>query len=148
MRLIPTRKQFAGWSLPTQIWVIVGYLTIAGMIIQAVLWFTTKAPPSPPPKTRVGEIDIRQSGKSMQDVTGADLSPGTNDMELGKVYVEQEAESMRNVTGVRMHADNSSGTVELKDKMTIKRKTPTTEGSVRFNPDAGKIKVFSREEDK
>ena len=120
---------------------------VAAAIIGTVrmIWFSPDQAEAPArPKTIVEDISVRQEAESMQDVTGADLSPGTNDVELGKVHVEQEADSMRNVTGVRMHADNSSGTVELKDEMTVKRKTPKSEGSVRFNPDAGEIRFFGK----
>jgi len=125
-------------------------IVVAAAIVGIVrmIWFSPHEPEHPAhAKTKVEDINVRQKGKSMQDVTGADLSPGTNDMELGKVHIEQEADSMRNVTGVRMHADNSSGTVELKDEMTVKRKTPKSEGSVRFNPDAGEIKFFGKEKE-
>ena len=120
---------------------------VAGLII-SVIWkiivtyfWKDKPEPEPPAKLTIEEIDIHQKGKELTNVTGADLSPGSNDMELGKVHIEQEADSMRNVTGAKIQGDSNSGTIELKDKMSIEQKTPQGKMSVQFNADNPNVKI-------
>lgn len=129
------------------------FLTVlAGLIVALIVglvrmyFFKDKTPVSPTAKTRIENIDVRQEGKRLTDTTGVDLSPCSNDMEVGKVQIEQKADFMRNVTGVKIHGVTNSGTMELKDKMTARRKTPKGEDKVEFNTDipGNEVKFFGK----
>jgi hypothetical protein len=122
------------------IWITIGIIAVAFSAFAIPYGFHLKGKNKA--VTKIDDLKVEQKGDDLSNVTGAEISNPTTDMELGKVDIQQEGNSLKNVTGLKMKFDSNSGEVELKDKMQIKQKGSGGESSVTINADQPGVKVI------
>ena len=122
------------------VWIIFGGIAAAFAAIAIPYGFHLKAKGKS--SAKIHEINIKQEGGSLSNVTGAEISNAPSKLELGKVDVDQEGKNLKHVTGLKLEFDGNSGEVELKGKMRIKQRGPHGESALTVNTDQPDVNVI------